>query len=101
MMSDGCLHCEQRDNLQEMVLNDVSDRADLFVETSAAINAERLGHGDLDALNVLPVPDGLEKRIGEAEVKKVLDRFLTQEMIDSENGRLRETLMNGSVERPC
>jgi hypothetical protein len=31
MMSDGCLHGEQRDNLQEMVLNDVSDRTDLFV----------------------------------------------------------------------
>ncbi len=99
MMSDGCLHGEQRDNLQEVVLNDVSDRSDFFVETSAAMNAESLGHGDLDALYVLPVPDGLEKRIGEAEIKKVLDRFLTKEMIDPKNGRLRETFMDGSVER--
>ncbi len=30
------LHCKKRDDLQEMVLHDIPDRTDLFVESSAS-----------------------------------------------------------------
>ena len=37
----------------------IADGADLVVELPAPLDAERLGHRDLDALDVVAVPDGL------------------------------------------
>ena len=61
------LHRQEADDLQEMVLDDVADRAGLVVEAPAPLHAELLRHGDLHALDVVAVPDRLEERVGEAE----------------------------------
>ena len=68
-VADGRLHGEDGRPLQQVVLHDVADRADLLVEAAAALHAEALGHGDLDALHVVAVPDRLEEGVGEAEVR--------------------------------
>ena len=99
MMSDGRVHGEQRDDLQEMVLHDVSDRADLFVEASATLDAERLSHRHLDASNVLAVPDRLEKRIGKTEIQEVLNRFLAQEMVDAVDRRFVKIARQHLIQR--
>ena len=40
-----------------MVLNDVTDRAGLIVEKSATLYPEVLRHGDLNALDIVAVPE--------------------------------------------
>ena len=73
-----------------MVLHDVADRADLVVERAPPLHAEVLGKGDLDRVDVLATPDGLEERVGEAEVEDVLHRLLPEEVIDPIQPVLRE-----------
>ena len=93
------LHGEISDDLQQMILDDVADDAGLLVEGAAALDAERLGHRDVHALDVLPVPDRLEKRVGEPEVQDVLHRFLAQVVIDSEDRVFGKRAMERRVER--
>src|SRR5579884_2928719 len=81
-----------------MVLDDVADRPGLLVELPPAGHAEALGHGDLHARDVVAVPDWLEERVCEAEVKQVLHRLLAEVVIDPEDARLGEIGMQGAVE---
>ncbi len=93
------IHGEQRDHLQQMILDHVAHRADLFVESAAALDTEALRHGDLHVRDVLAVPDGLEKAIREAEVEKILHRLLAEVMIDAKNGLLGEHAQERRVQR--
>ena len=74
-------------------------RAGLLVEAAAALHAEGLGHGDLHALHVVPVPDRLEEGVGEAEDEEVLHRLLAQVVVDAEDGWLGEDGVERRVER--
>jgi hypothetical protein len=65
-----------------VILHHVTNRPDLRVEASAAIDAELLCHRHLDAPDVLPIPERLQERIGEAEIEEILNGFLPQKMID-------------------
>ena len=68
-----------------MVLDHVADRAGLFVEGAAPLDAEALGHRDLHALDAVAVPDRLEELVGEAEEQDVEDRLLAEVMVDPED----------------
>ncbi len=81
-----------------MVLHHVAHDADGVVEGTAALDAEGLGHGDLDAGHVVPVPHGLQQGVGEAVDEQVLDRLLAQVVVDAEDVWLGERLVH-SVER--
>ena len=83
--ADRRLHGQQQQHVEQMVLDDVADGADLVVELAAALDAEILGHGDLHALDVIAVPDRLEEGVGEAEIEQVLDRFLAEIVVDAED----------------
>ena len=85
MMADGRLHREQRHDLQKMILHDVADGADLFVEPAASLDADLFGHGHLHARDVLAIPHRLQERVGEAKVHEVLNRFLPEVMVDPED----------------
>lgn len=65
-----------------MILDNVTNCAGLIVKAAAALHAEVFGHGDLDAPDEVPVPEGLHKRIGKAEDEHVVDRFLPEVVID-------------------
>jgi hypothetical protein len=78
------LHRNERQDLQEMVLHDVTHRSHRVVESTAILHPEVLGHGDLDGLDVLAVPDRLEEGVREAEVHDVLHRLLAEEVVDPE-----------------
>ena len=82
-----------------MVLDNVADAASLVVERAASGNAELLGHGDLHALDVVAVPHGLEKRVGEAEEEDVLDRVFSEIVIDAEHRVFREHGVQRAVQR--
>ena len=65
-----------------MVLDDVAQRAGLVVELAAALDADGLGHRDLDRVDVAAVPDRLEQPVAEAEDRQVLDGLLAEVMVD-------------------
>ena len=72
------LHRQVADDLQQVVLDDVANDAGLVVELAAALDAEALGHRDLHVLDVVPIPDRLEERVGEAEIEDVLHRLFAR-----------------------
>ena len=82
-----------------MVLHHVANGADLFVELTATLHAKVLGHRDLHARDMVPIPDRFEKGVGKPEIEQVLDRLLAQVMIDAEDGRFGEALVQRTVER--
>src|SRR5262249_8956341 len=98
LVADGWLRGQDRRRLEHVVLDHVAQGADLLVEAAAAFDAEVLGHRDLDALDVVAVPDGLEERVREAEVQEVLDRLLTEIVVDAEDRGFRQHRMQDPVE---
>ena len=86
------------DDLQQMVLHDVADRADFLVKLAAAADAEALGHRDLHVVDVVAVPDRLEERIRKAEEEQVLHRLLAEVVIDAIDGLFVETAMQRFVQ---
>ena len=97
--ADGCLHRQQRNDLQHVILHDIPDRSYLFIENSPAFDSEGLSHGDLHALYIVAVPDWLQERVGKSEVEEILDGFFAKVMIDSENRRLGKGTMQCLIER--
>ena len=81
----GLLHRGQRQELEQVVLDDVARGADGVVVAGPGADADVLGHGDLDMVHVALVPQRLEHRIGEPQRQDVLHRLLAQVVIHSED----------------
>ncbi len=79
---DRRLHGDERQQLEEVVRHHVAQRARLLVVAAARPDTHLLGHGDLHVVHVAAIPDGLEDGVGEAEDQDVLDRLLTQVVVD-------------------
>src|SRR5262249_24989741 len=79
------LHSKVGQDLEEMVLNHVADRAGFIVERTPALDAEVLSHRDLQAFDVMAVPERLQERILEAKEDHVMHWPLTQVMVDAED----------------
>ena len=75
-----------------MILDDVANRAGLFVEGTAALDAEVLGHRNLHTFDVVSIPNRFEQRIRKSEEHHVVNRGFAEVMIDAENGTLVECL---------
>src|SRR5262249_37703659 len=61
---------------------------------------ELLRHGDLNALDVVAVPERLQERIRKAEVDNVVHRPLAEVMVDAKNRRLGESREQDAVQFP-
>ena len=92
-------HRDQRKKLEEMVLKHVPEHAGGLVVARPAFHAHRFGDGDLDMVDMVPVPERLKNRIAEPEHEDILDGFLAQVMIDPEYLVLMEQLVELIVER--
>ncbi len=57
----------------------------MVVVAAPALDADGLGDGELDVIDVLLVPERLEHLVGEAEGQDVLHGFLAEVMIDAVN----------------
>lgn len=68
-----------------MVLDHVPKSAGLVIVMAAGLHPCLFGHGDLHVVNVAPVPDRLEKRVGKAEGENVLNRLLSEIMINAKD----------------
>lgn len=67
-----------------MILNHVAERAGFLVITAAASYACLFAQSDLDIIDGLSGPDGLEDRVGESEHEDVLDGFFAEVVVDPE-----------------
>ena len=95
----GWLHGGRRDDLHEVVDHDVAQRANGVVEMAAVLDPEVLSHGDLDALEVVPVPDRLEHRVREPEEEYLLEAHLPEEVVDPVDLRFVDVLVKLGGER--
>ena len=78
------LHRHQRQQLEHVVLDHVAQRPRAIVKPDPPLKPDRLGHRDLDMLDMGRVPQRLEQYIGKAQRQQVLDRLLAQIMVDPE-----------------
>src|SRR5262249_17505641 len=85
-------------HLEQMILYDVTHGADLFVESTPALNAEILSHRDLHAFNMGTVPERLQHLVGEAEEQHAMNRLFAKVMINSVNGLLVKSLQKNLIE---
>ena len=92
------LHRRQRHKLQQMVLDDVTRRADTVVIAGTTRHADILGMRDLHVVDVIVVPDRLIHRVRETKRQNILHRLLTEIMIDTEHAGRVEHLGNHTVE---
>ena len=88
-----CLHRRGRHDLHEVVDHDVAQRADGVVEVTAIRDPEVLRHRDLHGLDVVPVPHRFEHRVREAEVEDLLEPHLAEVVVDAEELRLVDVLV--------
>ena len=82
-----------------MVLDHVPHRARFFIVAAAPFDAERLGDGDLNVIDVRAIPQWLEQDVGEAQRHQVLHRFLAEIVIDAEDVALEENRTKHIVDR--
>ena len=92
------LHRGQREQLEQVVLDDVAGGADAVVVAGPATDADVLGHGDLHVVDVVGVPDRLEHLVGEAQGQEVLDGLLAEVVVDAEDRVGREDALDDVVE---
>ena len=79
------VHRQLRQDLQHVVLHHIADGTCFVIEMASVLNPEVFGHGNLDAADVVAVPQRLEHRIGETCVGDVLYWLLTQIVVNAED----------------
>ena len=92
------LHGAQGQEHHHVVLEHVPQDPGLVVEPGAVADAEVLGRGDADMVDVAAVPDGLEKGVGEAQQQDVLHRLLGHVVVDAEDLALPEIAVQDIVQ---
>src|SRR4029453_4624027 len=95
------LHRQVHQNLEQVILNHVADRAGLIVERPPALNSEVFRHGYLYALDLIPVPERLQNCILEPQENHVTHRSFPQVMIDAEDVLLVESTEQNPIELLC
>ncbi len=87
-------HGQQAQQLEQVVLDHVAEGAGRVVVAGATLEGEGLVPDDVDTLDVLGVPHGLEDPVGEAEPQDVLHGLLAEEVIDPEDVLLAHDFMD-------
>ena len=82
-----------------MVRHHVAQRAGRVVELAAPLDADALRNGDLHMVDVIAVPQRLEDAVGEPQHHDVLDRLLSEIMVDAIDLALGEHAQDFAVER--
>ena len=81
-----------------MVLEHIADSADRVVERAPPLDVNLFRHRDLHAAHVVPVPNRLKQRVGEAEHEEIFDGLLAQVVVDSEDAVLGKDRVQCLVE---
>ena len=81
-----------------MVLDHVANCAGLIVETAASLHTEFFRHGDLNAFDVISIPEWLHEGIRKSENHYVAHRPLAKVVVDAEDSGLWEDCVQDPVE---
>src|ERR1700721_4054758 len=84
-----------------VVLNHIAQTAGCLVKSASRANAELFTERDLDAGDVVAVPDRFEEGVGKTEVEDVHDRFFAEEVINAEDRVLRKDRAGNLVQGAC
>src|ERR1035438_1754697 len=98
MHSGGGLHGQKSYDLKHVVLDHVTDRPSVIVELPPPLDPELLRHCDLHTLDVIPVPDWLQKAIGEAKEQKIEHCLFTEVVIDTKDSRFGKHGMKSGIQ---
>ena len=79
-------------------MNHVPQRARAVIIAGTVLDADGLGSGDLHMVDVAPVPQGLEHRVGQTEDEDVLHRLFAEVVIDAEDLVLGEYGVDRAVQ---
>lgn len=82
---NGSLHRQQGQDLQKMVLHDITDDAELVKVPTSAFGTKRLLEGDLDVVDVIAVPGCSQELVTESQNQQVLDHLLSEIVVDTED----------------
>src|ERR1700690_4075575 len=82
-----------------MILDHVTDGANLLVKRAPPLDSEILRHCDLDALDVGAVPKRLKHGIGKAEEKQAMDWLFSKVVVYPKDPLLVEGLEQDLIER--
>src|SRR5277367_6211233 len=94
----GRLDGNEGSELQHMALDHVAKRAGGFIKPATPLNTKRFRCGDLDAVNIVAVPQRLENAIAETKNQQILDSVLAEIVIDAVDLLFLEDTQNGLVE---
>ena len=97
---DRRLHGGDREQLQQVVLEDVADRTRLLVIARAPLDADRLRDRDLHVVDELTIPDRLEDAVREPQRQHVLHGLLAEVVVDAKDLVLGEVLVDDRRELP-
>src|ERR1700693_5270606 len=73
----GSLHGQKRYNLKHVILDYIAYRPGGVVKLTPPLDAELFSHRDLHTLDVIPIPDRLQKTIGKTKDKKIENCLFT------------------------
>src|SRR5262249_29861446 len=79
----GGFYGDERRELKDVALNHVAKSTGGFIKAATALDAERLGGGDLYVIDVVAVPERLENAVAEAENEQVLNRVFAEVVVNS------------------
>ena len=68
-----------------MALEHIAQCAGLVIVICAMFDAYRLSYRNLDAVDVIAVPEGFKNRIGKAEYQNILNGFFAQVVVYAVN----------------
>ena len=68
-----------------MVLHHITEGTGLIIVATALFNAQLFSKGNLHIINVLAVPDIFKQQISKADGKNLLNHFLAQIVVNTEN----------------
>src|SRR5690348_2362070 len=81
-----------------MTLNHVSESTRRFIKGGPLLDTEAFGGGDLNVIDIIPIPEWLKDAVPKSHGQKILDRILSQKMINAIDLRLIEDFENRAVE---
>ena len=99
--AEGLFHSGEGEQLQQMVLDDVAGCTHAVVVACAGADADVFGHGDLDVVNVVRVPERFKHLVGETHCQDVLHGFLAEVVVDAEHCVGREDCLHDGVQFAC
>src|ERR1700686_2027603 len=91
-------HGQKSHDLKHVVFDHVADRPGVVVELPPPLDPELFCHCNLHTLDVIPVPDRLQKAVGEAKEQKIEDRLFTEVVVDTKDSRFRKHGMKSSIQ---